>query len=378
MSAQGQQASLAGIIPHRSNGCAPMTQDRLISELCERLRAVWHADASRCEETVDGFDWWPGDQRVSVRVARSDDPVDRSGVRLSVTTEFLTGIDWSAEEAIDVVRHLGLMAPCYSVRHLSNEVAERLGAGDDAVSSVSFVSTIYIREQTMAWLPELFARLAMVTICDAHHRAAKAAELTQATASRSAPGGGEASGHTDKILDVVEALFLPAGEGTSRWAGSDEFKELTDNYGSNDICYGDGDDKGATLETVFANDTAIVELRSAERHPMMGAGLLVGLQLPFFGKFDEIAAFCERIGHVQASSYTGAPLLGTWLPKEVQPELYCPANACFVPNLLYKRGLATNLALWQLTQARWARSTFWPDACDDSITAIMERRFSAA
>ncbi len=112
-------------------------------------------------------------------------------VRLSVTTEFLTDIDWSAEEAIDVVRHLGLMAPCYSVRHLSNEVAERLGADDEAGRSVSLVSTIHMREQAMAWLPKLFARPAVVTICDAHHRAAKAAELTQATASRSAPGGGD-------------------------------------------------------------------------------------------------------------------------------------------------------------------------------------------
>lgn len=355
-----------------------MSQDPLIAELCERLRAVWHTDPSRCEATADGFDWWPGDQRVSVRLRRSDDPVDPTGIRLSVSTEFLHGVDWSVEDASDVVRHLGLMAPCYSVRHVSDEVAKRLGVSDAVRQSVRFVSTVYVRESTLAWLPELFARLAMLTICDAHHRAGKAAELMAAEASRSAPGGGEASGHRDKLLDVVESLFLPAGEAPSRWAGSDEFKELADTYGSSEICYGDGDDKGATLETVFANDTAIVELRSAEPHPMMGAGLLVGLQLPFFGSFDEIAAFCERVGHAQATTYTGAPLLGTWLPKEVQPELYCPANACFIPNLLYKRGLATNLALWQLTHARWVRSTFWPEAVDDSISAIMERRFSAA
>lgn len=355
-----------------------MNRDRLISELCERLRAVWHADPSRCEDRADGFDWWPGDQRVSLRVLRSDDPRDRSGLRLSVSVEFLEGIDGSVEEAGDVIHHLGLMAPCYAVQHLSAAVAERLGVRDGSRGTVRFVSTVYVRESTLAWLPELFARLVMVALCDAHHRAAKAAELTGARAARSAPGGGPPSGHADRILGVVEGLFLPAGEADSRWTGSAEFQEIVDNHGSNEVCVGVGDDQGLRLETAFANDTAVVELRSGERHPMMGAGLLVSLQLPFFGSFDEVSAFCERIGHLQATSYTGAPLLGTWLAKEVQPGHYCPASACFIPNLLYGRGLATNLALWQLTQARWARAMFWPEASDDRISAIIERRLSAA
>lgn len=355
-----------------------MIQDRLVQDLCARLQSVWIVDPSRCVATAQGFDCWPGDQKVSVAVTCSDDPIDPNGLRLSLSIEFLEGIDWSGEEALDVARHLGLMAPCYSVQFLSDPVADRLAAPEDARGTVRFVATMYAREQTLAWLPELFARLAMVTICDAHYRAAKAAELMNAEASRSGPAGTAPSGHVDKLLGVVETLFLPAGETASRWAGSDEFKELAEAYGSNEICYGDGDEHGATLETVFANDTAIVQLRSNEPHPMMGAGLLVGLQLPFFGSFDEISAFCERLGHEQARRYTGAPLLGTWLPKEAQPDLYCPANACFIPNLLYKRGLATNLALWQLTHARWVRSTFWPDAEDDRISAILERRFNAA
>ena len=116
-----------------------MIQDRLVQDLCARLQSVWIVDPSRCVATAQGFDCWPGDQKVSVAVTRSDDPIDPNGLRLSLSIEFLEGIDWSGEEALDVVRHLGLMAPCYSVQFLSDPVADRLGDRDGMVGLDDFL-----------------------------------------------------------------------------------------------------------------------------------------------------------------------------------------------------------------------------------------------
>ena len=48
------------------------------------------------------------------------------------------------------------------------------------------------------------------------------------------------------------------------------------------------------------------------------AGLLVGLQLPFFGSFDEISAFCERLGFELTAFLVGSHSLGEVITSVIQ------------------------------------------------------------
>jgi hypothetical protein len=46
----------------------------------------------------------------------------------------------------------------------------------------------------------------------------------------------------------------------------------------------------------------------------------------------------------------------------------------FVPNAHYRPGLATNIALWMISRARWLRQTRWPDLEDKTMMEIMKER----
>ena len=47
-------------------------------------------------------------------------------------------------------------------------------------------------------------------------------------------------------------------------------------------------------------------------HPQLGNGLLVTLQLPMIADEQEIAKFANELNYLEATMWTGFPLLGCW------------------------------------------------------------------
>jgi len=171
-------------------------------------------------------------------------------------------------------------------------------------------------------------------------------------------------------------LYLPAGAGQSRWTTVSEFQEIADTYGRSDSCFGTGDPSGVTLATPFGNDSALVRVRSDERHPWLGSGLLTTLQLPYFPGFDESSKVASHLNFLEVlNTDIGIPLLGGWTTSTGRaPGREGVAYSSFVPNAMYKPGIATHMALWAVGRARWARKTLWPDAVDLPMYEIMAKR----
>jgi hypothetical protein len=179
----------------------------------------------------------------------------------------------------------------------------------------------------------------------------------------------------DGMLEVAAQVYVPIGQEPNRWDGHDEFSQFAETYARNDRCFGTADKSGLTLETPFGPDTALINLRTGEKHPQLGNGLLVTLQLPRFAEAATIASECAYLNFLEAVSWTGFPLLGCWHPHISREQSAGVAFTTFVPNALYQPNLATNLALWMLERAKWVRETLWQDLQDKRMIDILEDRF---
>lgn len=340
------------------------------------IKDVWQVDANDCEQLSNGFHWWPGTHRVTVRCEEGA-AEDLEGVwRVWVETDVARGVDVRNPLVRTLLSGAAMTSPTYACVVTPSEVVEKYALPDDG--NLKFHSSVYVSPETKEWLPRFFAQLAILQPIDAERLGSP--ELTgmlEAKPNLSGPRF-ECGDHTfDDILNVGEHVLRPMGQGPSRWLGQAEFGDIASRFGQGDLCFGNGDETGLTLETPFGSDSALVRLIAEGNHPMLGSGLLATIELPIFDTFDEILDICTWLNFFAATSWTAAPALSSWHPKERAENRFYPGYGAFIPNALYAPGIATNMALWNLALARWAKRSLWPDMVNKSLTEILSTRFDA-
>jgi hypothetical protein len=218
-----------------------------------------------------------------------------------------------------------------------------------------FSSSGYMSSETGGWMTELLANTGIIQSINAQiHAAGVSKMLGTGSPDTSRPEALKDAG-LDEILEVVAQVYAPLGEKPSRWAGTDEFEKFAEQYGRSDACFGFGDPSGMTLETPFGSDSALIMFRTDEKHPQLGHGLLVTLQLPFLADRLAIAKEVAELNLLEYLSWTGFPQLGCWHLGQNRGEQYEVAFSLFMPNALYKPVLVTNIAAWFVMRARWVR-----------------------
>jgi hypothetical protein len=125
-----------------------------------------------------------------------------------------------------------------------------------------------------------------------------------------------------------------------------------------------------TLETPFGNDSALIQFLTEVRHPQLGHGLLVTLQLPYADTPSAIARAAAELNLLEAITWTSFPQFGCWQANETRAGQVGLAFALFIPNALHR--LATEIAFWFL-RARWAREQKFPDMRDVAMIDITQR-----
>jgi hypothetical protein len=63
----------------------------------------------------------------------------------------------------------------------------------------------------------------------------------------------------NEILEVAAQVYVPIGAEANRWIGTNEFLEIAELWGRSDLCFGNGDANGLTLEASIGSDTALNE-----------------------------------------------------------------------------------------------------------------------
>ncbi len=321
----------------------------------EGLHGFWQIDAdqSRWNEDADGvgFDWWPGDFRVRVRVSKPPSGIagaERS-LKLSVRTDLLKGVEVSGAEVLAALSAMNVTAPSYAFVCLED--------GD-----VVLRSTAYLHGGDTDWVPLFFAGQAVLQPIAAQSHADAAGQLLVGSPDRFR------SGTVDDILDVERGLYAPAGAGPSRWHATGEFEAIAAAYAGSDTAFGLSGPAGMTLETAFGGETALLQITAAQRHPSLGAGLLSLLRLPV-AIGEDGAERANALNTSEAGTWTGIPLLGAWAATDGGL-----VHSAFVPNALYQREIAENMVLWGLARARWAQRTLLPDQEDQPLHEILSRR----
>jgi hypothetical protein len=330
---------------------------------------------------MDGTIWaragWlrlPGDFCVRVRAHQRPNAYEGPDLKVVIQTDFVKDIAIDSghfEKKAEVASHFvtSTYAWIYALKSPGNEF-DLSGLRP----ALWFSSSGYISSKIVGWMTELLANTGIIQPIDAQTQAAGVSKmLGTGSPDTSRPEALKDAG-LDEILKVVAVVYAPLGKRPSRWVGTDEFEKFAEQYGRSDACFGFGDPSGMTLETPFGADSALITFRTDEKHPQLGHGLSVTLQLPFLADRLTIAKEAAALNLLEYLSWTGFPQLGCWHLRQSRGEQYAVAFSLFLPNALYKPVLVTNIAFWFLMRARWVREKRFPKMKDLTMLEILNER----
>jgi hypothetical protein len=355
----------------------------------DRVQWIGDTSASTILREGYGFDWWPGDFKVCVRVHGPHPELDYPLYRLSVQTDFLCNVDVTTpkfkKNISDLNRNALTFTVCAHPGALA-QISEQYGsAGESGLdlksSEVWLGSTAYVHEESKDWLPRLFSGFAIMQPIEAQFRADLATLLLGGKANRSSPSGGVWTTNLDDILGV-DQFVAHHGQQPSKWIHTEEFEQIVDRWGRSDSGFGTAGKGWLTIETPFGAATAILKLKTDEPHPRLGNGLLITLTLP--GLYEDEGRMADLAIEMNFMEITrwlkvGVPLIGNWSAERwnlpAGPR-FATAFSCFVPNMMYKPGLAENFVLYAMGRAKWFRERYLPDATDLPMHEILNKRLN--
>ena len=381
----------------------PMTKNNgLAADAIKTIHDLWMVDPDRVRWVGDssastilregyGFDWWPGDFKVEVRVYGPHPEIEYPIYRISVRTDLLCNVDVTTTRFPGSLSDLnGWGSPFAICAHPTTlwqsldkyEPLPELGL-DLKSSKVWLASTAYVHEGIKAWLPRLFAGLAVLQSIEAQFRADALIPLLGGRADRSRPSASASQTNLDEILGIEEAMIAPFGQQQSRWIDTGEFEEIINRQGRCDYGFGTTDKGGLTIEMPFFGEaTAVLALRTDMPHPRLGNGLRAILKLPRVSGFEDTNALSIEMNYLEDRlwSKVGVPFIGSWSARAedaLGEPGFVPSFRVFVPNLAYERGLAENFVLYAMGRARWFRQLWLPDAVDLPMHEILSRRLDS-
>ena len=346
-----------------------MATDQNIGICLQTIASIWQVDDSAIKWVDHGFDWSPGSHLVRVRAS----PNEKSGAedrwRVSVETDLLVSVPIQDMKIVELIAAQSDFASTFSIVYPPAEILNESNGGK---AKLSLFSSAYVDLELAEWLPRFLAQEALVQVTIAEELSGHMSEVIGGKPDFLPSGKNRTP---DDILKVIRKIYVPEGKKPCRWEGSNEFIEFAEKYGNSYWCYGNGYKSGLTLETPFGDNSALIRLRSDVKHPLLGTGLLVTIQMPFLiGELAKWAALCN---FWEANRYTDFPQLGCWQPHTIDGsgQQVGLAHASFVPNALYSPGQITNFAVWSLARVRWFRQGLAPKLKDKPISEIVGRRF---
>lgn len=353
----------------------------------DRVQWVGDPSAATIFQGGYGFDWWPGDFKVRLRIERPHPDTDFPAYRLSLRTDFLCEVDVTHPKFKENLSNLYWLAPTFAMCAHPTTPAQIVGEyvslgepGLDLTSSkVWLASTAYVYEGTKKWLPRFFADLGILQLTLSHFGADATTRLLGGKADRSTPPGRGSPTSLTNILKVEKLEIVPHGEQPSKWLGSAEFAEIIDKRGRGDSGFGRVYDGGLAIEVPFGGTTATVRLDAYLQHARLGNGLWVALSVPYLADLESLNVLTIELNYLEDRAWStfGMPLTGNWFAvgEDVQgTRSFRLTFGHFVPNVLYQRGLAEVLVVDAMSRARWCREILLPELADLPTRRILDNR----
>lgn len=155
----------------------------------------------------------------------------------------------------------------------------------------------------------------------------------------------------DDMLNVVEAIFKPAGMEPSRFRSNEDFKAVETSLEDTRFYTMGSSEEGIAIEVPFGtNDTSLIRLHADQIHPELGSGLLATLQIrPPAGASNRSVAGLAADMNWQECSAESMHQYGAWHARN---ELLTHAH--FLPNAEFRQGITFLAAQGQIQRAIWA------------------------
>jgi hypothetical protein len=316
----------------------------IATEALTEIADLWKVDHARSIPTDDGFDWWPGDFKVSVSATRRTDGYVPETWMLSVKTDVLKEIPIDNDRFVELAGLAsGAVGSTYAWVFPPEEVWNHHGVAGTR-PQLWFANTAYLTSENAYWLPRFLARMSIMQPINA-----QMAGLPEALS------GGVPNVSSSALLGRSQQGNLldeqMAGSSPNRWVATGEFEKIAGNWKRMDQCVCSGNYEGFTLQMHLGDQPAVIELSTNERHPQIGSGLLGNLMLPILGDTKSIAERCAAL-NLSETMWTDIPQFGCWHPFCFPDDCACLSFSSFIPNALYGEGIASLMVLWLYQRIR--------------------------
>lgn len=323
-------------------------QKDLGSAILAELRHVVDPVGAWSQEEESGFSWWPGELRQKITCTMSDQGDGAPVYALKAETDMVRDILATPEQLYRGLVALGVDAALAAPVSYSKEAKVRL------------CTCLLISDRTKALLRPLFWMASGIQVAEAHTLAGAFAKSLSGKPDVSAPPGRSQRSKPDEILQIIEQMIWPEGQGPSVWLGPGEFSYSLDSLKEEGGTPLRSDDAGFSCEFPFGKDgKAVIMASAAARNPRMGSGLHITTTLPT--RFTEEAAndratFCNAVEWFNSRD----PLVGSWCVRR-SAEYASGCFVTFIPNSLFRPGLLDFFARDAARRVRWAERIWAQD-----------------
>jgi hypothetical protein len=263
----------------------------------------------------------------------------------------------------------------------SGRTAERLAVFNDHASMSAFVwnveaGTIRLRcsagvhAETAGTANRLFAAAASIQVADAHLKVDGLAELLggEPDISEHPTAGTRRTG--DDMLEIIAGLYAPEGANGPPFNDADFQRAAvlkTRLPWAEVVC------EGASLRALIdcghrRDRQALLFMTSTQRHPQLGAGLLMIVEVPVPLNLSDLQliSLAHELNSAEAGAWQIPYSFGAWrrAPRSKDSVAY----AAFFPRLVCRPGMIEAMALQLTARAEWAVETI-----DDGIKDVRQQ-----
>jgi hypothetical protein len=321
----------------------------IATEALTEIADLWKVDHARSIPTDDGFDWWPGDFKVSVSATRRTDGYVPETWMLSVKTDVLKEIPIDNVQFVELVGLAsGAVGSTYAWVFPPAEVWNHYGTAGTK-PQLWFANTAYLTSDNAWWLPRFLARMSIMQPINA--RMAGLPEVLGGGVYNVSSSALLGRSSQENLIDEQMAAYASAGNSPNRWVATGEFETIAGNWNGREQCVCSANYEEFTLQMHLGEQPALIQLSTNQKHPQLGNGLHGNLMLPILDDTKGIAERCAAL-NLSETMWTDIPQFGCWHPFCFPDDCACLSFSLFIPNALYGEGIAPLMVLWLYQRIR--------------------------
>lgn len=296
----------------------------------------WRVDEPR------GFTWWASDYAQRIWADPGLFHQTHTVYRVHCETELLKGKGHAAEYE-QMIGHLMssacLSAIVYEARH----------------DLYKLQCSVFATDENVAWLTKLFMAAVGLQVADAPRRADAFSRIVKAAPAVSAHPIHGMRTEPDPMVHAIDRFFRPYGAHPSRWTGSAEWEECSEDLRRMaDKRSTDNDSYFyAEFDWFGGGEPITLEATTQRPHPELGNGLHLALRLPILFPEDQAAHKALELNARERSEWKWCQDLGSWCSDGEHVSF-----VCFVPNVSYHAGILPSLVHDIALRANWANEIF--------------------